>query len=92
MFNDMEASSSEESNKFISIEEFFDLYDDAKYFSIPSLISEFSRILSENMKYKMLERMTNENVEYDIQTECDKFIEWLMERTGKTKEELAKLI
>lgn len=92
MFNDMEASSSEESNKFISIEEFFDLYDDAKYFSIPFLISEFSRTLSENMKYKMLERMTNENVEYDIQTECDKFIEWLMERTGKTKEELAKLI
>ena len=45
-----------------------------------------------NIKIKMLERLNDPSVEYDIKAECDKFIELLQLKTGKTKKELAKLL
>ena len=55
-------------------------------------ISKFTNVMMNNIKIKMLERLNDPSVEYDIKAECDKFIELLQLKTGKTKKELAKLL
>ena len=78
-------------NHIISVDEFFDLYNYDQY-ELSEYIDLFVKELSYNLRLKMIEKMDNSSTSYDIKAECDKFIEMLISKSNKTKEELAKML
>ena len=64
-----------------SVEEFI---ANNEFENLDVYIDMFTNMLIRNMKIRI--------IDYDIKGECDKFVILLQQKTGKTKQELAKML
>ena len=68
--------------EFVTVDKFFET---TILTDITDIVRLYSKTLKNNVKIKMLQRLEDPTVKYDVNEEIKKFIDMLVIKTGKSK-------
>ena len=68
--------------EFVTVDKFFET---TILTDITDFVRLYSKTLKNNVKIKMLQRLEDPTVKYDVNEEIKKFIDMLVIKTGKSK-------